>query len=553
MAVEVHRVLADLRVSNPSSVKRQRRRVRHVRVQHTARVRPGAVRAAVDHERRRVPLAGSLDDVAVEVDGEDVGRAQLRPVRAVAVEQEQVVTAGDGEAEVVVDALVEAVQRGRPEAGREIDLRLLDDVDPGRRCDLRHLVECTGDIRNSHADRRLRPGRAAAGERDPARRAGRRRRDRRRRAARPHRPGRDPRRRPDPRIPLGDGLRDADVHRRHPAAAARPRPAPRDRHRRSRHRRLVRRRDPGRLADRRPQRHPPRADVRRPARHLVRRGGAADPRRTRPDRRAGAPGAGVDHPHRHRQHRRPAAGARTGRRAQGGPRRGRGRALCRRSVPGAPRLPPQPHRARSAPGIEAARLGARPADLAARAVRPLGAGGQGVDQHPGRRLRGRGGRRAGRRAQAPGPAAGRPGRGLLRAAVLRHPGRPARRPGARHLVIRPRAGGHAGRRRRLLPRGGRPRPADAVGLGPARNGAARPSGRRGHPRPGQPRAGRRPSRRRSCSPRSAAWSSRQSARPCSPGAAIRAPSRSTTRHRPRARAPSPAAPAAGRWACCGRR
>ena len=90
------------------------------------------VHAAVDHERRRLPLALALDDVAVEVDGEDVGRAQLGPVRAVAVQQEAVVATGHGEREVVVDALVVAVHRGRAEGGSEVDLRLGDDVDIGR-------------------------------------------------------------------------------------------------------------------------------------------------------------------------------------------------------------------------------------------------------------------------------------------------------------------------------------------------------------------------------------------------------------------------------------
>ncbi len=56
-------------------------------------------------------------------------RAHLGPVRAVRIEQEAVATARHDEAEVVVDALVEAVQGGGAQGGRQLDAR---DAQAGR-------------------------------------------------------------------------------------------------------------------------------------------------------------------------------------------------------------------------------------------------------------------------------------------------------------------------------------------------------------------------------------------------------------------------------------
>jgi hypothetical protein len=50
-------------------------------------------------------------------------------VRTERIQQETVVTARDGEAEVVVHALVEAVEDGRPKRGGQVDLRLVDEID----------------------------------------------------------------------------------------------------------------------------------------------------------------------------------------------------------------------------------------------------------------------------------------------------------------------------------------------------------------------------------------------------------------------------------------
>src|SRR6476469_8108213 len=64
--------------------------------------------------RARQPLAP-------EPDRERIARAQLRPVRAGGIEQEAIAPARHGEAEVVVDALVEAVEGGGAQRGRELD------------------------------------------------------------------------------------------------------------------------------------------------------------------------------------------------------------------------------------------------------------------------------------------------------------------------------------------------------------------------------------------------------------------------------------------------
>ena len=126
--VEQHRVLAELAVETADG-QRQRRRIRHVGVEHGSRRRPGLVAAAVDHERRGLPLAFAVDDTTFEVDGQDVVLGDLRPVRAVAIEQEQVVVTGNGEREVVVDPFVEAVERGG--AKRRSELALGSDYDIG--------------------------------------------------------------------------------------------------------------------------------------------------------------------------------------------------------------------------------------------------------------------------------------------------------------------------------------------------------------------------------------------------------------------------------------
>ena len=80
-----------------------------------------AMGAEVDREGRHVELALARQPLAAEADREQIARAHLRPVRAVRIEQEAVVAAGDDQAEVVVDALVEAVERGGAERGRELD------------------------------------------------------------------------------------------------------------------------------------------------------------------------------------------------------------------------------------------------------------------------------------------------------------------------------------------------------------------------------------------------------------------------------------------------
>src|SRR5437764_579191 len=67
-AVERHRRLAERGVE-PALRRRHRRRVRHVSVEDATGGRAGAVHAAVDHEGGDLPLAVSVDDRALPVDG----------------------------------------------------------------------------------------------------------------------------------------------------------------------------------------------------------------------------------------------------------------------------------------------------------------------------------------------------------------------------------------------------------------------------------------------------------------------------------------------------
>jgi len=119
-AVEVHGVLARTRVE-PALGHRERSGVRHVRVEDAGGVRPRAMGTEVDRERRGVQLALACQALAAEADREQVARSHLGPVRAVGIEQEAVVAAWDDEAEVVVDALVEAVEGRGAQRGRELD------------------------------------------------------------------------------------------------------------------------------------------------------------------------------------------------------------------------------------------------------------------------------------------------------------------------------------------------------------------------------------------------------------------------------------------------
>ena len=191
-----------------------------------------------------------------------------------------------------------------------------------------------------------------------------------------------------PSLPLGDGLRDADVHRRHPAAAARPRPAPAIGTAES----PPPPRSPSpsrRLADRRPQRHPrvpmssssspprpPRSVLRSSSERDLIGGPCSRCWRGSPSPTSSASSA--------------CRGVWTGPRAQGG----LGAAVARsmpRSVPGASGFRHSPHRPAPRQG---SKLRSWALDLRRRCscCSASGAGGQGVDQHPGRRLRGRGGR-----------------------------------------------------------------------------------------------------------------------------------------------------------------
>jgi hypothetical protein len=76
----------------------------------------------VDEESGRLDFMATFDAVALQVDHDDVGRGDLRPVQALGIDQEAVLEAGRRHAEVVADAL------GEPEAARRSERR--GEVDP---------------------------------------------------------------------------------------------------------------------------------------------------------------------------------------------------------------------------------------------------------------------------------------------------------------------------------------------------------------------------------------------------------------------------------------
>ena len=96
----------------------------------------------MDHERGDLPLAIAVDDDAFAVDRDDVRRGQLRPVGPVRVEQKHVIAARNRVAEVIVDALVVAIQRGGPKGCGQVDPGLPKHIDP-RLLRERHRTDCS--------------------------------------------------------------------------------------------------------------------------------------------------------------------------------------------------------------------------------------------------------------------------------------------------------------------------------------------------------------------------------------------------------------------------
>ena len=87
VVVEAQRVLLD-HLEPAALEQRERRRVRHVRVEHAGRARVGEVDARMDVERGLLVLALALQDPPVGVERKQVGGGDFAPVQPVAVEQE---------------------------------------------------------------------------------------------------------------------------------------------------------------------------------------------------------------------------------------------------------------------------------------------------------------------------------------------------------------------------------------------------------------------------------------------------------------------------------
>ncbi len=100
----------------------QRRRVRHVSVQHAARVRHMAVQMRVEEPRGRIGVGAGPRGV----EQQQLARPHAREVPPARIEEELPAVVGDGDTEMVGDALVE-IEPGRPaERGRQLAAQRLD-------------------------------------------------------------------------------------------------------------------------------------------------------------------------------------------------------------------------------------------------------------------------------------------------------------------------------------------------------------------------------------------------------------------------------------------
>ena len=278
------------------------------------------------------------------------------------------------------------------------------------------------ELRRARTDRLRRPARAGALRRAADGLPGRRRRDPGRRRDRTNRLRLARHGQRHTRLPRERRLRHADVLGRHARAA--PRPGARREHRTRLDRggrrgsALRSRRLPAQPL---PGSRPP-GGVRAPARVGLRGTPAADPRRGGPAARYGRPDrARAGDGRRRGLHRRRAPRAATGQGRTLCPRNARRRRL-RTGGPGDRRRSPpvRPRAARPGP-VQAVRLGARPAGVAARALRARVARDRDRDEHPDRRLRRRAHGSLAGWAEAVLTPGHRRGAGPVRTALLRRP------------------------------------------------------------------------------------------------------------------------------------
>ncbi len=86
----------------------------------------------VDALRRELDHALAVERRAGLVEHDHVAGPRLGPVQAERQDQVAVVVAGDGDGEVVVDALFQFVQNRKAVRGGEVDLGLCDRIDGAR-------------------------------------------------------------------------------------------------------------------------------------------------------------------------------------------------------------------------------------------------------------------------------------------------------------------------------------------------------------------------------------------------------------------------------------
>ena len=81
----------------------------------------GSVHPAVDVERRGLDLARARAHLAIDRDPEQIARPELAEMAAVGVDQELAAVVGQRQAEMVVDALVQAEPHGQAKRRRQLD------------------------------------------------------------------------------------------------------------------------------------------------------------------------------------------------------------------------------------------------------------------------------------------------------------------------------------------------------------------------------------------------------------------------------------------------
>ena len=107
-AMERHRVLRQARQKTVFCAG-NRGGVRHMRVHHTTGIWARGMDLTMDLDRGHLTTTRAVKNIAFKVDEQNVARLHLRPVRSVAIEQEDVVVAVNRQRVVIINAFVVAM------------------------------------------------------------------------------------------------------------------------------------------------------------------------------------------------------------------------------------------------------------------------------------------------------------------------------------------------------------------------------------------------------------------------------------------------------------